>query len=67
MVGSLLDLKQTATPQTVTSERRTLSSGEKKDGRDERINIFELARWIDEPKETVSTRGNRLTVGVIRS
>ena len=36
MVGSLLDLKQTATPQTVTSERRTLSSGEKKAGVKER-------------------------------
>lgn len=36
MVGSLLDLKQTATPETATSEGRTLSPGEKKAGVKER-------------------------------
>ena len=36
MAESLLDLKQTATPQTVTSEGRTLSPSEKKAGVKER-------------------------------
>lgn len=36
MVGNVLDLKPTATPQTVTSEGRTLSPGEKKAGVKER-------------------------------